>query len=195
VFVTGILLAAGASQRLGRPKQLLPFRGGTLLGASLQRARACGFDQLIVTIGGAATEVREQVDLSGTEVVESIDFSSGCSSSLRVAMDHVDGRAEGIVLLLGDQPDVHVEVVHALVDHAGHAPIGVCRYRDGFGHPFWFGRDAFADLRQLHGDKAIWKLLHSEAYPVVEQPVGAPVPVDVDTWEDYQTLLLEVAPQ
>ena len=68
-------------------------------------------------------------------------------------------------------------------------PLAVCRYDDGRGHPFWFARAMFAELRDLHGDKAVWKLLESRRWPVVDVPVSGPVPLDVDTWDDYQRLL------
>ena len=64
-FVCGLVLGAGGSKRLGRPKQLLPYRDGTLLGHVVGTARACRFDQTIVAIGGAADDVRAGVDLSG----------------------------------------------------------------------------------------------------------------------------------
>jgi molybdenum cofactor cytidylyltransferase len=74
------------------------------------------------------------------------------------------------------------------------APIGICRYRDGLGHPFWFSREVFAELLTLHGDKAVWKLLHSGRYGVTELDVDADIPIDVDTWDDYQTLLAQHLP-
>ncbi|MCV7103508.1 NTP transferase domain-containing protein, partial [Mycobacterium palustre] len=63
--VTGVVLAAGGSRRLGAPKQLLPYRDTTLLGATLGVARGAGFDQLIVTLGAAARAVRAAVRLDG----------------------------------------------------------------------------------------------------------------------------------
>jgi molybdenum cofactor cytidylyltransferase len=188
-FVTGIVLAAGRSRRLGQPKQLLPLRGATLLDATLAVARGCGFDQLLVTLGAAADTVRAQVDLSGARTVENADFDAGCGSSLATAMGEVDAAAGGIVLMLGDQPDVSIASVHGLLDRVGNAAVGVCHYEDGLGHPFWFGREVFADLRWLHGDKAVWKLLHSGQFEVMEHPVPTPAPVDVDTWADYEALL------
>ena len=62
--VTGVVLAAGASSRLGTPKQLLPYGDTTLLGACLDVARSCGFDQIIVTLGGSADAVRTAVPLN-----------------------------------------------------------------------------------------------------------------------------------
>ena len=187
--VCGLVLAAGGSSRLGRPKQLLPFRGATLLDATLATARACGFDQLVVALGGAADEVQATVDLSGAEVVVNRVFGTGCSSSIAAAMAVVDPRAQALVLLLGDQPGVTTDSVRALVAGRGDATLAVCRYDDGRGHPFAFGRAVFGDLMALHGDKAVWKLLDRAGDDVVEVAVPGPVPLDVDTWEDYQAVL------
>jgi molybdenum cofactor cytidylyltransferase len=192
VFVTGLVLAAGGSARLGQAKQLLPYRGRTLLDSTLDVARGCGFDQLLVTLGGAAPEVRERVDLGGVEVVENPDFGTGCGSSIRAAVGAVDPRADGLVLLLGDQPEVCAATVTGLVRAAAGTPLGVCRYDGGPGHPFWFGRALFGELGGLHGDKAVWKLLHSGRWPVIELPVPGPAPIDVDTWADYRALTGEV---
>jgi molybdenum cofactor cytidylyltransferase len=189
VFVTGLVLAAGGSTRLGRPKQLLPYRGRTLLDATLDVARACGFDQLMVTLGGSARAVRDCVDLSGTTIVENPDFEAGCGSSVSSAARATDVRVDALVLLLGDQPGVRPDDVRRLVRDASATPIGVCRYDDGPGHPFWFRREVFGELANLHGDKAVWKLLHSGAYPVTEVAVDGPVPIDVDTRADYERLL------
>ncbi|MCW2600889.1 MAG: hypothetical protein JWM02_2718 [Frankiales bacterium] len=191
MFVSGLVLAAGASRRLGCPKLLLPYRGSTLLDATLATARTCGFDQLLVTLGGAGEQVRAVVDLGGLELVDNAGFESGCGSSIRTACDVLDDRCDGLVLLLGDQPGVTAAAVRRLVDAGG--TIGVCRYDDGLGHPFWFGREVFDDLRALHGDKAVWKLLESGRHPVTEVVVAGPVPTDVDTWDDYQALLAESA--
>ena len=61
--------------------------------------------------------------------------------------------------------------------------------RHGIGHPFWFSREVFGELSQLHGDKGVWKLVESGRHPVHEIAVEGPVPLDVDTWDDYQRLL------
>lgn len=193
MFVTGLVLAAGVSRRLGQPKQLLAYRGSTLLGVTLDAARTFGFDQLVVTIGGAATQVREQVDLWATDVVENTRAIDGCSSSIVAALDVVDDRAAGLVLLLGDQPGIAPSTVADLIAGSSAAALAVCRYDDGLGHPFWFRRDTFDDLRALRGDKAVWKLLGSGRHPVSKVPAPGPVPIDVDTWDDYEVLLAQEA--
>jgi molybdenum cofactor cytidylyltransferase len=187
--VTGLVLAAGASRRLGRPKQLLPYAGATLLDATLETARRCGFGQLLVALGGAADQVEKEVDLSGAEVVRNPAYGEGCSSSIAAALPAVRAGARGLVLLLGDQPTVRPADVAALVAVAGASPVGVTAYEDGIGHPFWLGRPLFGDLAALHGDKGVWKLVDRAGHDLVVHRAAGPVPPDVDTWSDYQHLV------
>jgi molybdenum cofactor cytidylyltransferase len=189
--VSGLVLAAGGSSRLGQPKQLLPFGDATLLDHTLGVARACGFDQLVCVLGGGARDVRARVDLSGIEVVVNEVFGSGCSSSIAASLDVVDGDV--LVLMLGDQPGVEPASVRALVAGRGDAPLAVCRYEDGRGHPFAFARSVFGELAALHGDKGVWKLLDRAGDAVAEVPVSGPIPPDVDTWEDYQAALTRLS--
>lgn len=195
-WVTGVVLAAGGSSRLGTPKQLLPYGNTTLLGATLDVARGAGFHQLIVTLGGGAQAIRNQVPLGGADVVSldepGGDYGTGCSASLRAALERVDPDADGIVLMLGDQPRVDPATLQRIINEGPPNDIMVCRYTDGIGHPFWFSRNVFDDISQLHGDKGVWKLIESGRRPVSELAVDGPVPLDVDTWDDYRRLLTSV---
>ena len=144
-FVTGLVLGAGGSKRLGRPSSCCPIGDGTLLGHVVGVARACAFDQLVVAIGGAADDVREAVDLTGADVVVNDAYGEGCSSSIAAALGAVDLRCDVLVLMLGDQPGVTAETVRALLAGRGDAPLAVCRYDDGRGHPIAFAR---SDVRR-----------------------------------------------
>jgi molybdenum cofactor cytidylyltransferase len=190
-FVTGLVLAAGGSNRLGEPKQLLPYGSRTLLDHVLETARACEFDQLLCALGGSAAEVRDKVDLRGATVVENPHFGAGCSSSIAAALTAVDQRSEVLVLMLGDQPGVRPATVAALLAGRGAAPLAACGYEDGRGHPLAFARGLFGELASLHGDKGVWKLLDRYAAEVVDVPVPGTIPRDVDTWEDYNVVVAE----
>ena len=187
-FVCGLVLGAGGSRRLGRPKQLLPYGDATLLDHVVGVARACAFDQIVVAIGGSAEAVRAKVDLSGADVVVNEAYGAGCSSSIAAALAAVDPRCDVLVLMLGDQPGVTADTVAALLGGRGDAPLAVCRYDDGGGHPFAFARSVFGELAGLHGDKAVWKLVGTAGDTVAQVPVDGPVPIDVDTWADYEAV-------
>jgi molybdenum cofactor cytidylyltransferase len=185
--VTGLVLAAGGSSRLGRPKQLLPYRGATLLDHVLDTARACEFHQLLCVVSCSLEAVR----FDGVEIVENPAFGEGCSSSIAAGVRAVDPRCELLVLMLGDQPEVYVGAVRSLVvgARAARAPIAACAYDDGRGHPLAFGRSMFGELAALHGDKGVWKLLDRFARLVLDVRVPGAVPRDVDTWADYEAVL------
>jgi molybdenum cofactor cytidylyltransferase len=162
-----------------------------LLDHTLGTARACGFDQLICPIGGAAEAVQETVDFTGVEVVVNYAFGNGCSSSIAAALGAVDPSCEVLVLMLGDQPGVTTTIVDALLAARGDAPLAVCNYEDGRGHPIAFARSVFPELAVLHGDKGVWRLLDQRADEVVDVPIARRVPLDVDTMEDYEAVLAE----
>ena len=187
-FTSGLVLAAGGSKRLGRPKQLLPFGSATLLDHVLDVARVCPFDQLLCVVGGGADGVLQTVDFGGVQVVENPAFGKGCSSSIAAALGAVDAHSEVLVLMLGDQPGVGAATVEALLTGRGDAPLAACSYADGRGHPLAFARSMFGELSEMHGDKAVWKLLDRHGAEVVDVPIDGAIPRDVDTWEDYEAL-------
>jgi molybdenum cofactor cytidylyltransferase len=187
--LAAVVLAAGASTRLGRPKQLLPYGDGVLLDAVLGLVRAVPFGQRIVALGGAADAVAATVDLGGLDVVRNDDFRSGCSSSIGAGLTAVRADLDGIVLLLGDQPGIRPETIRAVAAARGAAPIAVARYRDGIAHPFVLARETFPAIGIMQGDRGVWRLIERLGTAVRRVPIDATAPADVDTEADYEALL------
>ena len=189
--MVGVVLGAGRSSRFGAPKQLLPFEDTTLLGQVVRNANASNLDQVVVVLGRASEELRASVDFGRAVVVENTAYGTGCASSLLAGMDAAGESCEALMLLLGDQPGVRPEFIDfVLAEWRRERPwASVSSYREKLGHPFIFARQAFDDLRGLHGDKAVWKLI--EAYPdrVLRVEIEAALPPDVDTPKDYEMAL------
>ena len=191
-FVSGLVLAAGGSTRLAQPKQLLPFRGATLLGwVMAQVSAATSLDEVIVVLGGVSAEIRTRVNLTAATVVENPDFAQGCSSSYRVGVGAVDRRAAAVAVLLGDQPGVDGAVIDRVVEawRRNQGQIVVASYRDRPGHPIIFPRSLFDQLAALKGDKAAWKILDAHPEWVHHADVDRLHPPDVNTWRDYEAAL------
>jgi molybdenum cofactor cytidylyltransferase len=189
--IVGVVLGAGRSSRFGTPKQLLPFGDTTMLGQVVRNANASDLDRVVVVLGRASEELRGSVDFGRAAVVDNTAYGTGCASSLLAGMDAAGEDCEALALLLGDQPGMRAEFIDsALSGWRRNRPWAcVTAYYGKSGHPFVFAREAFGDLRGLHGDKAVWKLV--EAYPerVRRIEIDAPLPPDVDTPEDYELAL------
>jgi molybdenum cofactor cytidylyltransferase len=189
--IVGVVLGAGRSSRFGAPKQLLPFGDTTMLGQVVRNANCSDLDRVVVVLGRASQELRASVDFGRATVVENTAYGAGCASSLLAGMDAAGEDCEALVVLLGDQPGVKVEFIDSVLSQwrSARSWASVTCYDGELGHPFVFAREAFEDLRGLHGDKAVWKLI--EAYPerVCRVEIEAPLPPDVDTPEDYELAL------
>lgn len=191
-FVSGVVLAAGASTRLGQPKQLLPLGSTTLLESVLSEVRAASaIDEVVVVIGAAAAEVRRRVGFGGVKVVENPEFGQGCASSYQTGIAALDARAEAVAVLLGDQPGVDRTIIDTVADEWRRTRdrIMLASYRGREGHPIVFARGFFAELVALRGDKAAWKLVDAHRDSVRPVPVDRPHPRDVNTWQEYEALL------
>ena len=190
-FISGLILGAGASQRFGEPKQLLPFAGTTLLGWVVSQAQqAMGLDELVVVLGRSADEIRERVDFGNASVVENRVFTEGCASSYRAGIAALDSHAEAIMIILGDQPGITPEIIDCLAEEWSKtdAPIAICSYEGRRGHPMIFARRLFDQLEVLHGDKAAWKLVDAYANSLLEVQLAVPFPEDINTREDFERL-------
>src|SRR5687768_11037003 len=115
-FISGLVLGAGASQRFGPPKQLLPYRGTTMLGWVVDQAQRADLDEVVVVLGRAADDVREQVDFGAARVVENPGFGEGCSSSYRAGIGAINSESAAIMIILGDLPGVTPEIINRLAD-------------------------------------------------------------------------------
>ena len=191
IRVAGIILAAGCSSRMGSPKQLLPFKGTTILDQVVSHALDSDLDSVVVVLGNAAETIQKRVDLTCVGVVENLDHAEGQSSSLKKGLAAVADGCEGAMFLLGDQPLVGHETINLLIQTFLGAlpPIVAPFYRGKRGNPVIIHQDLFPMIDTLTGDTGARKLfdLYREAILAVDTRDSG-ILFDVDTQEDFQKL-------
>ncbi len=190
--VAGIILAAGRSSRLGRPKQLLDLGGKPLLRRTLDNALASSLDPVLLVLGHLADEVATALGDHPARVVVNPRFAEGQASSVVAGVAALPDDAAAAMLLLGDQPGICPGIIDAVLAawRANPVPIAAPVYGETTGNPVLFRRDLFPDLLRLAGDRGARSLVRARAADVLRVPVplDAPPP-DVDTDADYAALL------
>jgi xanthine/CO dehydrogenase XdhC/CoxF family maturation factor/CTP:molybdopterin cytidylyltransferase MocA len=185
--VLGALLAAGGSSRLGRAKQLVEVGNETLLSRAAAALVESGAEESIAILGAGFQKVAGGIGPLPVEIVVNDEWPEGLSSSIRVAVREAVARgAEGLLLMLCDQPAVDGALSGRLVDHfrTSSAAVVACSYPEGGGVPAVFAASVFDRLASLHGDAGARDLIRSGALSVDLLPLD-PGP-DVDTPGDVE---------
>jgi molybdenum cofactor cytidylyltransferase len=189
--IAAIVLAAGASTRMGRQKLLLPMPDGRpLVRLSVEQVLAGGLDETVVVLGADAHAVSAALAGLPVRMVVNPRYADGQSTSLRAGLDALRPETEAVVIALGDQPLPDPGVVRRLVTAFRETgrPMAVPVYRDGRGNPVLFGAALFNKLRRVTGDQGGRGIIRNDPARVAEVSVDAPMPADVDTPADYEAL-------
>jgi molybdenum cofactor cytidylyltransferase len=194
--ILGIILAAGSSSRLGRPKQLLPLGDRPVLAHTLANALASSLDGVIVVLGHAADTIRAQIDFGPARVVLNERYAEGQSTSLHVGVATLPPETAAAIFILGDQPLIGPAVLDALIaayrDTA--APIVQPNYDGQRGNPVLIARALFPELLTVTGDQGARNVLRAHAADIRVVPIPGTTPTDdLDTEEDYHRLLARYA--
>jgi len=192
VHVDALILAAGPSTRLGEPKQLLDWGGLTLLGHVIAMVASFPVDETWVVLGSGIGEILEKVDLGDAGVVQNLEWEEGLASSLRVGLDAIarEAKADAVLILLGDQPEIDPDVVRELIERyeeTGAAAV-IPKYRYQRGNPVLVGRSLWPRLMSLEGDQGARSLLQAHPEWVEEVWFPSSMPRDVDTTQDVEDL-------
>jgi CTP:molybdopterin cytidylyltransferase MocA len=183
--VLGVVLAAGGSTRMGRPKQLAELDGRPLLAHVLRALDNAPVDRVVVALGGAAGEVLEHVDLGRAEPLVVEGWAAGMGHVLASTLAQAGDDWAAVVVLLGDQPLVPAGAVTRVVEawRAGAGPVVTATYGGRPGHPRLFDRRLLPDLLRLTGDTGARDLLaaHPDRVHRVEVgDLGSDADVDVE---------------
>lgn len=190
-WISGIVLAAGSSSRLGQPKQLLELQGRRLLQHAVDAVEGAGLRDVVVVLGHEADVVRAAITTGKrTRVSVNPDYREGQATSLKVGLAAMDPNAQAAVVILGDQPAVTCATVQAVSDayEASGSRVVQATYGGKPGHPVLFDRALWVDLQAIEGDRGAREVLKRHPEWIERVELGGQVPADVDTWEDYERL-------
>jgi molybdenum cofactor cytidylyltransferase len=184
-----IVLAAGASTRFGSPKQLAQVHGRPLLQLTVARAVEVAGQAVTVVLGANAAQLVPMLRHSGASVVINREWEEGMGSSVRAGVARLPAAADGVMLLLADQPAVTADDLRRLVGTWRRQPqlIVAAQYAGTTGVPAIFPREHFATLSALRGDAGARVLLKSGGDRVIRVPLHSAA-IDIDTPGDLQNL-------
>ena len=189
-----VILAAGKSARLGQPKQLLPFKGKSLISHCVDIARKVVGDVVVVT-GAERKRVESEIKNSGVEIVYNPEWEEGMASSIRSGLTYVTEKnpdISGVLFMVCDQPFVTVDLLHKLINEKvlSANDIIACCYSEVAGTPVLFDKSIFSELMGLTGDVGARKIIikNKGRMSTVDFPLGN---VDMDTADDYKKLLMQ----
>ena len=186
--IATLVLAAGGSSRLGRPKQLLGFHGTTLLRNAAQTALAAGLGPVFVVLGCRESECREALSRLSLAITVNSHWEDGLGTSIAVGMGGIDEASfRAVLLTLCDQPLVTASDFRALADALPGRDIVACDFGDAVGSPAIFSAACFTRLRSLRGTQGAKSLFGEFSnFATVRCPHGS---MDIDTEEDVVLLL------
>ena len=189
-----IILAAGKSSRLGHPKQLLPFKGKSLINHCIETAKKVSAHVLVIT-GAERMRIESEIKDDAVLVVHNPEWEEGMASSIRHGLSYLTENLQNIssvILMVCDQPYVTIELLRNLIIEKEKTlkSIVASYYSEIAGTPVLFDKSIFPELMELTGDIGARKVItrHKDNLATVAFPLGN---VDMDTAEDYRKLMMQ----
>lgn len=187
-----VILAGGASTRLGKPKQLLQYRGKTLLNHAVDEAINAKADAVVVILGKNADLFQNEIDKEKVLVVVNKEWVEGMASSVRLGLDtllKIKPYIDAVIFMVCDQPHISSSILNELITKQQKTTkqIVTCNYGESIGPPALFHKKYFRDLAKLNGDVGARNIIEQNIHDVatILFPEGK---IDIDTEEDYEAL-------
>lgn len=188
-----VILAAGASARLGKPKQLLQYRGKTLLDHAVNEAINAKVDVVVVILGKNADLFQKGIDKEKKiHVVINNDWEEGMASSVRLGLDALLNSKpyiDAVIFMVCDQPHISSSILNELIikQQKTTKQIVASNYGESIGPPALFHKKYFRELEKLKGDVGAKNIIQQNMHDVatIQFREGK---IDIDTKEDYDAL-------
>jgi molybdenum cofactor cytidylyltransferase len=193
MMISGVLLAAGGSRRMGKNKLLLPYGNHTVIEESLFQLSVSEVDEVLVISGFQHDKVSDIIKRRFKEIIKIVhngDYRSGRSGSIKCALNSLDEKSDAVLFMVADKPSVKTDLINkAIREYKKHSPLLLyVRTPGGRGHPVIFSRKLFGDLLGLEGEPAgdiIFEKYKNDAVIIYDNNEQ----IDIDTPEDYRRIL------
>ena len=194
--VAGLILAAGKSERMGRPKALLPFRGSCFLTHVLTEALCSNLNDVKVVLGHQAETLLQSLPQIKPRVLVNPDYEHGQLSSLQCGLKHLSSAGlDGVMVFLIDHPIIHRSLVNQLIEAfcRNEALIVIPSFEHRRGHPMIFATQLFSELLSAPLDQGAVSVVRKHSHEILHLEVDEPgVLVDIDTPEAYEKHVVQL---
>lgn len=191
-MLSAILLAAGESKRMGKPKQLMPLGKSTLLEQAVDNLLNSAIDETIVVLGHRAQEISRTIATKPVKIMLNPNYRQGMSTSIIAGLILVDPKSQAVMLAMGDQPLVASRTINQLIEAFNSHDKGIAfpTYRGKRGLPVIFAIKYKAELLELKGDIGGREIIKKHPDDVLMVSVDSESVVsDIDTEDDYKSQL------
>jgi molybdenum cofactor cytidylyltransferase len=185
-----LIPAAGASRRLGSPKQLLKWGDSTLIGCAIETAKKLGQKEIVVVLGAYYDKIKLEIDNRSIQILKNEDWEEGLGSSIAVGVEYLQNKGDtcdAVLVFLPDQPLIVPSYLKLMIEkfRPGENQIIATKYgNEKYGVPALFDKNYFPKLRALTDDRGAQKLIKQSAKFVTTVDIN-PLISDIDTEEDY----------
>jgi len=190
-MIVAVVLSAGESSRMGRPKALLPIDGQTFIERIVGALKRGGIERIVVVLGFNADELRQHISHLPVEILVNPDHKLGQLSSLQVAVRHLQAAqdCDGVMIHLVDHPYIEAKLVSLMLQRFDESKwsIVVPRHQGKRGHPVIFSRALFDELLDAPLDQGAKAVVNAHRQDTLEiETDEAGITVDIDTPELYR---------
>jgi molybdenum cofactor cytidylyltransferase len=190
IMIAAVVLSAGESRRMGRPKALLPIGEGTFIERIVRSLRAAQVEKIVVVLGHNAADMATKIAHLPVTIVVNPDYAQGQLSSLIAAIRTLqDEKIDAILVHLVDHPYLNPDLVKRMIDrfYESKKLIAVPKWRGRRGHPVIFSRRLFGELLRAPPDQGAKSVVHAHAAETLEIETDEEgITFDIDTPEDYR---------
>lgn len=188
-MISAIVLAAGMSTRMGRPKMTLPWKDTTVLGQVVSTLEGAGAGEIVVVTGANRQAIESLLSENAVRFAHNPDFASGeMLTSVKAGLQSLDPKSQAALIVLGDQPQIQPPVIEQLIEayHASGSKIVVPSFKRRRGHPWLVDRTLWPHILAIRAPSTLRDFLRERAGLIEHLAVeNGSVLSDLDTLQDY----------